>query len=59
VILTAHNLTMASVIDTPAETRLPAKCSSCGGNVHPEEVEWSGTHFAACAYCGSKLEIEV
>jgi hypothetical protein len=58
-ILATHNLTMASKIESHADHRLPGKCNSCGGNVHPEEVEWSGKDFVACAYCGSKLEIEV
>jgi hypothetical protein len=56
-ILAAHGLTIDIRVELAPTPHLPAKCSYCGGNVHPEEVEWSGEYFAACAYCGSQLEI--
>ena len=35
--------------------RLPAKCPSCGGTVHPGEVEWADPHLVLCDYCGSMI----
>jgi hypothetical protein len=31
---------------------LPAKCSSCGGPVRSDEVNWVDSHSAECTYCG-------
>lgn len=36
----------------------PAKCPYCGGNVHPDSVEWGDELSAACDCCGSLLEAE-
>jgi hypothetical protein len=33
--------------------RLPTKCPSCGGTIHPGEVEWVDERSIACDYCGS------
>lgn len=38
-----------------AAVRLPTKCPHCGGNVHPDEVEWADPRSAICDYCGSML----
>jgi predicted RNA-binding Zn-ribbon protein involved in translation (DUF1610 family) len=38
--------------------RLPAKCSSCGGPLLPDEVEWHGPDVAECPYCGSVVGAE-
>lgn len=38
--------------------RLPSKCPSCGGTVHPGEVEWANEHSAVCDYCGSVIQGE-
>jgi len=35
--------------------RLPAKCPSCGGIVHPGEVEWADPHSVICDFCGSVI----
>lgn len=35
---------------------LPATCPNCGGPVRPNEVKWTGSHSAACSYCGSNLQ---
>ena len=38
--------------------RLPPKCPSCGGIVHPGEVEWADEHSVLCDYCGSVIQGE-
>ncbi len=38
--------------------RLPTKCPSCGGTIHPGEVEWVDPHSIACDYCGSVVQAE-
>jgi hypothetical protein len=55
-ILAAHGLSLAAASSRPAKPRLPAKCTYCGGNVIPDEVEWFDNHQASCNYCGSLLE---
>jgi hypothetical protein len=35
--------------------RLPPKCPSCGGIVHPGEVEWADERSVVCDYCGSVI----
>jgi hypothetical protein len=35
--------------------RLPPKCPSCGGIVHPSEVEWADERSVLCDYCGSVI----
>ena len=35
--------------------RLPPKCPSCGGIVHPGEVEWADERSVLCDYCGSVI----
>ena len=37
---------------------LPAVCPSCGGQIHPEEVEWLNDRQAECAYCGTLVKTE-
>lgn len=37
---------------------LPSTCSSCGGSLRADEVEWLNNQQAACPYCGSILERE-
>lgn len=39
----------------PWPPRLPPKCPSCGGIVHPGEVEWADEHSVLCDYCGSVI----
>jgi hypothetical protein len=41
-----------------ATPRLPPKCPSCGGTIHPGEVEWVDPHSIACEYCGSVVQAE-
>lgn len=46
----------ASQVETgPKTPRLPPKCPSCGGIVHPGEVEWADEHSVVCDYCGSVI----
>lgn len=40
----------------PKQPRLPPKCPSCGGSIHPGEVEWVDPHSIACDYCGSVVQ---
>ncbi len=40
------------------EKQLPTRCSSCGGALRPDEIEWFNNHSAACAYCGSVVRAE-
>lgn len=42
----------------PAPRRLPPKCLSCGGGVHPGEVEWADAYSVLCDYCGSVIQVE-
>ena len=55
-ILAAYGLSLASASSRTEKPRLPAKCTYCGGNVLPDEVEWFENHQASCNYCGSLLE---
>lgn len=34
---------------------LPTHCPSCGGALHPNEMEWLDEITAECAYCGSPV----
>ena len=34
---------------------LPARCPSCSGPVHPDQVTWVDNTGAECAYCGSMI----
>jgi len=54
-LLSKHGLTLAAAVDSADKRSLPAKCPYCGGNVHPDEVEWFQQQHAMCAYCGSRL----
>jgi len=36
--------------------RLPAKCTSCGAPLLPDEVEWHDAETAVCPYCGSAVK---
>ena len=38
--------------------KLPAKCSSCGGPLKPDEVSWAGPDTAECPYCGGLVKAE-
>ncbi len=38
--------------------KLPPECPNCGGNVHPDEIEWTDSHSAVCDYCGSIIQAE-
>jgi hypothetical protein len=40
----------------PNRPRLPPKCPSCGGIIHPGEVEWLDPYSVACEYCGSVVQ---
>jgi hypothetical protein len=55
--LAAHGLSLAAASSRVTKPQLPAKCSYCGGNIHPDEVEWFDNQQASCAYCGSLLEM--
>lgn len=39
-----------------ATPRLPTKCPSCGGTIHPGEAEWVDERSIACEYCGSVVQ---
>jgi hypothetical protein len=54
----SEGLTMARQPDSTARRRLPVKCPSCGGTVHPAEIEWVADDRSVCAYCGSIFEAE-
>ena len=43
---------------TPKTETLPSKCSSCGGILRPDELEWIDQRSAVCSYCGSVLHRE-
>jgi len=38
--------------------RLPVNCSSCGGALHPEQVDWIDEMIAECSYCGNMVRAE-
>ncbi len=42
----------------PSRSRLPDKCPSCGGPVHPAQVKWVDERSAECAFCGSVIRAE-
>lgn len=54
-LLSKHGLSLATTADFSRKRNLPTKCPYCGGNVHPDEVEWIRQQQAICAYCGSQL----
>lgn len=54
--LAAHGLSLAAASSRVTKPQLPAKCSYCGGNILPDEVEWFDNQQASCVYCGSLLE---
>jgi hypothetical protein len=37
---------------------LPSACPRCGGPVRAQEVKWTGSRSAVCAYCGSNLPLK-
>lgn len=37
---------------------LPAKCPNCGAPVNANDVRWTGTQSASCAYCGTNLPLK-
>lgn len=41
--------------NSPRFDLLPANCPRCGAPVRTNDVKWTGSHSAACAYCGSNL----
>lgn len=43
----------------PPRGRLPTKCPSCGGTVHPDTVERIDETSATCGYCGSIIQSEI
>ena len=55
-ILATHGLSLAAASTRTERPKLPAKCTYCGGNVLPDEVEWYDNRQASCIYCGSLLE---
>lgn len=58
--LDALDINPASVHLSPSNSPrpFPTKCGSCGGIVHPDEIEWIDSDHAVCGYCGSILERE-
>jgi hypothetical protein len=58
-LLAEKGIPMTASAGLASKPRLPAKCSYCGGNVLPDEVEWIDEHCATCDYCGSLLEAKV
>ncbi len=49
------------ISDEPVVVKKPildTHCSSCGGAVRPDEIEWLDSVTAECAYCGSPLRAE-
>jgi len=53
----------ATITFRPAEpyhplTALPSACPQCGGPVRAQEVKWTGSRSAICAYCGSALPLK-
>jgi hypothetical protein len=57
-LLSAKGLALPTQMDPPTQPRLPVKCPSCGGTIHPTEVEWVAEDRAVCTYCGSILETD-
>jgi hypothetical protein len=52
---------LGSAHPTPAIDQrgtLPARCPSCSGPVHPDQVTWVDATGAECAYCGSMIRRE-
>ncbi len=47
-----------SAVPVHPPPRPPTKCPSCGGTIHPGEVEWVDPHSIACDYCGSVVQAE-
>lgn len=49
----------APVVSTVHRTDLlPSNCPHCGAPVRANDVKWTGTQSAACAYCGSTLPMK-
>ena len=57
-LLAEYGLSLATASPHTEKARLPAKCTYCGGNVLPDEVEWFDNRQASCTYCGSLLEAQ-
>ena len=55
-ILAKHGLSLTTAFSPRSQPRLPAKCTYCGGNVIPNEVDWIDELHAGCVYCGSILD---
>ena len=58
-VLEAAGTPLLATQPTPAVAhrppRLPAKCPSCGGTIHPGEVAWADPRSVLCDYCGSVI----
>jgi hypothetical protein len=44
---------IGSPFQPDASLRFPPKCTSCGANMRPDEIEIIDTKTAVCGYCGS------
>lgn len=42
----------------PSRAMLPTHCTSCGGPVRSDEVEWIDANTAECPFCGSPIRTE-
>ena len=44
--------------DQAKHPKLPLQCPTCGGPVHPGDIEWADSETAVCDYCGNMLRGE-
>ncbi|MEA4906316.1 MAG: hypothetical protein GYA17_02200 [Chloroflexi bacterium] len=53
----------SALTGTPARGKpsiqLPTECPSCGGRIHPQEVEWVDEITVVCGYCGNLIRGEL
>ncbi len=47
----------AAAVETARELNLPPSCPNCGGPISHQSVRWTGTHTAACPYCGAAIKV--
>lgn len=45
----------APASNSPRVDLLPATCPRCGAPVRSNEIKWTNSHSATCAYCGSTI----
>ncbi|MBL6965540.1 MAG: hypothetical protein ISR60_03200 [Anaerolineales bacterium] len=54
----ANSKLAESPIRSAPTKQLPITCTSCGGPLKPNEIEWLNPHTAECPYCGIAIHAE-